>query len=260
MSLRTLNLSSVCRPPPSDVVVTSGPSVWPPVVPRDQGSAAHSGSSVVGRRAGVWPCTGAKSRVRCGGRCFVVSEWWRNERRENQSAAAVVAMVGVTMVLIGVGVATIVELRTIPEGSAFDADRDDLAGGLIVAVAGWALLMCLLVWVGFGRAADPDRYTRPIPPLGFMASAAIGLAGVAAVEEDGFAAMVIGAGAWCWVWGVLLVLADEGDDDVLEGTDDGDEWGPPVPRSRAEELPMDSRAGSPPKPVRPPGRHRKAPG
>ncbi|MDT0214575.1 hypothetical protein Q9R29_11825 [Rothia sp. ARF10] len=189
-----------------------------------------------------------------------MSEWWRNERRENQSAAAVVAMVGVTMVLVGVGVATILRLRTIPEGSAFDADRDDLAGGLIVAVAGWALLMCLLVWVGFGRAADPDRYTRAIPPLGFLALAAIGLAGATAVEEDLFAAMVIGAGAWCWVWGALLVLAYEGDDDVLEGTDHGDEWRAPVPRSRAEDPPKDSQAGSPPGPALPPGRHRKAPG
>jgi hypothetical protein len=180
---------------------------------------------------------------------LVVNRVWRNQQQPDQSIAAVVAMTVITLVFTAVAVATLISLSAIPDGRAFDAARDDRLGGLLVAAVGWGALIGILAWIGFVRRPNPSRYSRPLPPPSFLASAAVGVAATAlAVDEDTFASLTIGAGAWCWIWVAYLALV-EGDPERSAAGSGASSAGPDLPSSD----------GPPPatRPQLPGGRHRR---
>lgn len=141
-----------------------------------------------------------------------------NEPRANQHAAIAAAFAAFTLGAIVVTSSAAVAFRQLPQPVSSE-EADDLLGDVGITWLGWLILSVVLAFT-YARRPDPDRYTRPIPPLGFLLPAALGGAAIGISESTNWnsvhAGLYWGTGSLCWVWtACIVVLTEENDDHEL---------------------------------------------
>lgn len=134
-----------------------------------------------------------------------------NQPRATQVLAISVAMAAISLGAVVVSVATAVEVSRLQNSAGSAEVIDEVWGGLGLTGLGWIVLMAVLALV-WRRRPDPDRYTRPFPPLAFLLPAAVGGAAIGMTGFGGgpvYAALFGGVGTTSWVWTACVVLLTE---------------------------------------------------